>query len=111
MGARPRTEDFEDEPGPVDDLGLPLALEVALLNRRQCAVDDDQPDLLLGDRLAEGLYSALPDQGAGRRPAEANDLAGDDVEIDRPREPDRLVEPRVERANGAIALFAAGREF
>src|SRR5436309_10459455 len=33
VGARPRTENFEDQTGPVDDLGLPVFFEVALLHR------------------------------------------------------------------------------
>ncbi len=38
----PEAEDFEDQPGPVDDLHAEAFLEVALLNRGQRAVDDSQ---------------------------------------------------------------------
>ena len=44
MGARARAEDFEDQAGAVDDLGLPAPFEIALLHRAQRRVDDDQPD-------------------------------------------------------------------
>ncbi len=49
MGARALAEDFEDQPGAVDDLGLPASLEIALLHRRQCAVDHDEPDRVVFD--------------------------------------------------------------
>ena len=58
MGPRPRAEDLEDEPGAVDDLALPGALEVALLYRRHGAIDDGDADLALLDRGAEQLDDA-----------------------------------------------------
>jgi hypothetical protein len=78
------------------------------LHRRQDAVDDDETDVLLGDGLAERLDPALADQRGRNRPVEANDLAGDDFEVDRLSETDRLVEPGIERTSGAVARFVAG---
>jgi hypothetical protein len=109
MRARPRAKNLKDQTGAVDDLGFPLALEIALLHRRQRAVDDDEPDFLLGDLFAERFDPALADERPRYGPVEANDLAGNDVEIDRPSEANSLVEPGIERAYGAILWFAAER--
>ena len=35
-------EDFENEPGPVKDLGIPFFFEIALLYRRQGVIDDHE---------------------------------------------------------------------
>jgi hypothetical protein len=80
-----------------------------LLHRRQSAVDDDEADFFLGDGFAKSFDPALAEQRRRNRPAEANDLAGDDIEVDRLGEADRLVEPGVERARGAVARLVAGR--
>src|SRR5579872_2334729 len=103
MGAGACAEDFENEPRAIDDLSLPAPLQIALLHRRQRAIDDDEADLLLVDRRAEGVDAATADQGARRGPREAHDLTADDIKIDRPGETDRLVEPGIEGANGTVA--------
>src|SRR5690606_4731657 len=64
-GAGALAEDLEDEAGAVEQLGLPGALEVALLHRRHRAVDYHEADLVLGDVGAELLDLAGPEQGAG----------------------------------------------
>jgi hypothetical protein len=86
-----------------------LAFEIALLHRRQGPVDDDQADFLFGDRLAKRLDPTLTDQGGRNRSVKTDDLAGNNVEVDRLSEADRLIEPRIERASGTVGRFAARR--
>ena len=63
---RPFAEDFEDQPGPVDDLGLERLLEIALLHRRERAIHDDEFGLLVLDARGDLLDLALAE--IGRRP-------------------------------------------
>jgi hypothetical protein len=112
MGASARTKDLEDETRTVDHLRLPTALEIALLNRRQRAVDDDQPDLLLRDLGPERVDAAAADQRARNRTRETNDVTADDIEADRLGKPDRLVETSIERTGDTtIGRPVARRRF
>jgi hypothetical protein len=99
-GMRPLAKDLEDQPGPVDDLRLPGTLEIALLDRRERMVDDDQRDLLGLDPRRNLVDLAAAEEGArpigGQRHA---DRVGH-VEFDRLGEPDRLVEPGFRCAAG-----------
>ena len=62
-GARPLAEDLQDQAGAVDDLALPLLLEIALLDRADGGIDHHQLDVILGDQIAIGLHRAAADQG------------------------------------------------
>ena len=58
MGAGPRAENLEDQARPVDDLGLPAPLEIALLHRAQRSINDDEPNVVFADQPAEFLNCA-----------------------------------------------------
>ena len=102
--ARAPAEDFQDQPGAVEHLGVPGLLQIALLHRRERAVHHDEPAFEAFHEAGDLLDLALAEIGRGADLAERHDPGFDDVEIDRAREPDRLVEPR----RGARASSHAG---
>src|SRR5690606_2718558 len=80
---RPLAEYFENKARPVDDLDLPAALEIALLDGRYRPVDDDNVDFRAADELAEFVDLPLAEQRAGLRLCEWNDFRVDNVERNR----------------------------
>src|SRR4029453_17221243 len=78
MGARPRAKDFENEACPVDDFRLPVPLEIALLHRAQGGIDNDNPDLVFFDQLAESVKGSRAEQAARPRAGDAGYLRPDD---------------------------------
>src|SRR6267378_3706005 len=52
-------EDFQNQPGAVEYLGVPGLLKIALLDRRQRAIHHHQFDLLAGDQSNDLLDLAL----------------------------------------------------
>ena len=109
MSAGALSEDFEDEPGAVDHLGLPAPFEVALLHRAERGVDDDEANRALSNDGAQILDIAAAEQRRRDRPRNAHDLRADDVEVDRPRQRDRLVEAGFERAPGILNAADSAR--
>ncbi len=67
LALRALAENFEDEPGAVEDLGVPGLFEVALLDRRQRVVDDDDLCLFRAHNGADLLNLARAEQGRGTR--------------------------------------------
>ena len=67
LGRRcPLTEDFKDQPRPVNHLALELFFEIALLHRRQRAINDDQIRLM--QIAGDGDILDLPLAKQRRRP-------------------------------------------
>ena len=104
-GARAPAEDLQDQPGPVDNLGLEFFLEIALLHRRKRSIHHDEVDLLVLHPLREFGDLAFAEIGRGADFAQVHERRVDDVEIDRAREADRLLAPRLD---GARRLFRRG---
>ena len=92
-GATP--ENLENQAGAVDHLGVERLLQIALLHRRERGVDDEEADLLGLRQRGELLDLALAHQRRGARRIGRHDHRAADIEIDGPREADRLVEPRL----------------
>src|SRR5690606_24667640 len=94
-GGRALAENFEDQAGAIDYLALELFLEVALLDRRQRAVDDDQFGrvLLAGSRYALDL--AMPEQRRRANLADRDHQRLGHHQPDRQRQAARLLQPRV----------------
>jgi hypothetical protein len=83
-------EDLQDQPG-----ALELFLQVALLDRRQRAVDDHQFGLLLLALGGDPLDLAFAEQRAGPDGANGQDEGFRDVDADGQGEPLRLFEARL----------------
>ena len=94
LGLGAAAEDFQDQPGAVEHLGVPGLLEIALLDRRQRAVHHHQFDVVPGDETDDLLDLALAE--IGRRPdlADRRDQGLGDGQIDGARQTGGLVEPR-----------------
>ena len=75
-------KNFENEPGSIDDLGIPRLLEIALLHRRHDVVDDDETDVEFAYPLADFIDLPRSEQGRWARLRQRHDRRVDDVEVD-----------------------------
>jgi hypothetical protein len=102
-GGRPFPEDLQDQTGTIDDLTLQAFLEIALLDRTERAIDDNEFCPLL---LASGSHAfdlAFAEQGGGAYLAHRHDESIGHHDADRHGEPPRLLESSF----GIFALAAA----
>ena len=91
-GAGPRREDFEDERGAVDDLAVPRAFEIALLDRGERPIHDDQSQVVRGHDVRHRLHAPGTEQGGRPRLLHGHDVGLHDIEIDGVGEAHRLDE-------------------
>jgi hypothetical protein len=95
LGLGAAAEDFQDQAGAVEHLGIPRLLEIALLDRRQRAVHHHQFDLVSGDEADDFLDLALAEIGRWPDLADRGDNGFRNGQVDRAREAFGLLEPRL----------------
>ena len=101
-------EDFEDQPGAVENLGAPGLLEIALLDRRKGAIHHHQFDVVPGDESDDLLDLALAE--IGRRPdlTDGRDQRVRDREVDGARKTHGFLKPRLRIAQGMLIRLRLG---
>ncbi|AIJ67313.1 hypothetical protein DM38_361 [Brucella suis] len=95
LGARAFTENLQNEPGSVDDLGVPFLFKIALLHRRQGMIDNHQSNRLFLDDFGNGLGLARTKQRRGPRIGDDGDFRMFDIKINCARKPDRFLKARL----------------
>ena len=73
-GAGPVAKDFQDQPGTVKKLDVPLLFQIALLYRRDRAVDQNQTNVGLGKAGLELVDLAFAEQQARLHPCQPDHL-------------------------------------
>src|SRR6185295_6733220 len=93
LGLGAAAENFQNQPGAVENLGVPCLLEIALLDRRQRAIHHDKFDVMASDQAGDLLDLALAEKG--RRPdlADRRNQRVGDREVDSARQARRFFKP------------------
>ena len=112
---RALTEDVQDQPGAVDHLAGPGALQVALLYRRERGIDDRHGHVVFGDRMALERDLPLTQQGGGTSGAQRQDGSMHDDQSDRGGQPDGLRQAcfgsaRLLATDGTLAIRSIPRQ-
>ncbi len=104
LGLGAAAEDFQDQAGAVENLGVPRLLEIALLDRRQRAIHHHEFDVVARDQAGDLLDLALAE--IGRRPdlADRRNQRVGDREIDGARQARRFLEPGLGIAHDIMRL-------
>lgn len=92
LGLGAASEDFEDETGAIQHFRGPCLLQIALLDRRQRAIDDDEPRVVRLHQRSDFLDLALTEISRGAQLIQRGDDGVGDVEINGARETRRLFE-------------------
>ncbi len=95
--AGPATEDLQDQAGPVDHLGLPRLLQIALLHRREGVVDHHYMGVACAAEGGDLVGLALAEQRSRRDRPEHRDHGVAHVQIERLGETDSLGEALLRR--------------
>ena len=98
LGLGAAAEDFQNQPGAVENLGVPGLLQIALLDRRQRAIHHHQFDMLAGNEPDDLLDLALAEIGRGPDLADTERSALRDRQIDGARQTDGFLQPRLRTA-------------
>lgn len=88
-------EDFEDEPGAVDHFRLCFGFEIALLDRRQGTVDDQQFGIMRAQPRCDRFDLAAAEQGGSLRRADMRRDTIDNINPDGRRQSRRFGQPRL----------------
>jgi hypothetical protein len=108
LGLGAAAEDFQDQPGAVEHLGVPGFLEIALLNRRQRAIHHHQLDVVPGDEAGDLLDLALAEIGRGPDLADRCDQRVGDHKVDGARQANGFLEPGLGAAHDVMARLRLG---
>src|SRR3954451_9107316 len=95
-------ENFQNEPGAIEHLGIPGLLEVALLDGRQRAIHHDKLDRMSADEAQYLLDFALAEISCRPNPGDRRDQGFRDSQIDGARKADRFVKPRLLIAQATV---------
>ncbi len=100
LGLGASAENFEDQPGPVENLGIPGLLEITLLDRRQCAIHHDKFDLVSRDKTDNLFDLPLSEISRGTDLAHRCNQGIGNRQVDGPRQARGFLQPRLGIANG-----------
>ena len=109
LGTRPPSEYFEDEAGPVQNLGLERLFKVALLYRRELMIDNHQLRMLIFDARSDLFNLARTKERARTRRVDSRGFRMDHIKLDGRSQADSFLKPRFwcQRYCVRVAVFPA----